>query len=230
MQGYRRIARRAPQSMETTPLPPDQSPDRTADPKQSRPARRSVSRTAITLVAAASVLLAIGIVLTFRPNNSSSGVIKLDPNATEPFNGLTGGTDVVGKSVHGVTYLTFDGNQADLHAGDTPVLINFWSSTCAPCIKEMPALEDAQNAHLGEITIIGIDYLEVPELGQAMITRTGVTYAVGRDPRGTLLRSLGGNALPFSVLVGSDGTILATHAGQLDAAGIEAFIAPALVN
>jgi hypothetical protein len=32
------------------------------------------------------------------------------------------------------------------------------------------------------------------------------------------------------VLVGSDGTILATHAGQLDTAGIEAFIAPALVN
>jgi hypothetical protein len=63
-----------------------------------------------------------------------------------------------------------------------------------------------------------------------MIERTGITYTVGRDPRGTLLRSLGGNALPFSVLVGADGRILATHAGQLDRVEIEDFIAPALVN
>ncbi len=220
--------------METTPPPPDTTPAASpADPgPESRPParRRTVSRTTIALVAAVSVLLAIGIVLTFRPASPGSDVIKLDPDATEPFNGLTGGTDVVGQSVHGVTYLTFDGDQAALHPGDSPVLINFWSSTCAPCIKEMPDLEAAQQAHVGELTIIGIDHLEVPELGLDMIRRTGVTYSVGRDPRGTLLRSIGGNALPYSVLVGSDGTILATHAGQLDAAGIEAFIAPALVN
>lgn len=212
--------------MDTTPLPPEPTP---AAPRP-RAARRTVSRTTIALVAGVSVLLAVGIVLAFRPSNNSSEVIKLDPDATEPFNGLTGGPDVVGQSVHGVTYLNFDGYQAPLHPGDTPVLINFWSSTCAPCIKEMPDLEAAQKAHIGEITVIGIDHLEVPELGLAMIERTGITYAIGRDPRGTLLRSLGGNALPFSVLVDSDGTILATHAGQLDAAGIEAFIAPALVN
>jgi thiol-disulfide isomerase/thioredoxin len=176
------------------------------------------------------LLLAIAIVLAFRPSTPDTDVIKLDPDATEPFNALGTGTDVVGQSVHGVTYLTFDGDQASLHPGDTPVLINFWSSTCAPCIREMPALEAAQQAHSGELTVIGIDHLEVPELGLAMIDRTGVTYAVGRDPRGTLLRSLGGNALPFTVLVGADGQILATHAGQLDPAGIEAFIAPALVN
>jgi thiol-disulfide isomerase/thioredoxin len=219
--------------MDTTPLPPEPSPDRSDGPqaaRPTRPTRRTVSRTTIALVAGLSILLAIGIVLAFRPKDSGTDVIKLDPDATEPFNGLTGGTDVVGRSVHGVTYLTFDGQQAPLHPGDTPVLINFWSSTCAPCIKEMPALEAAQQAHAGEITVIGIDHLEVPELGQDMIRRTGVTYDVGRDPKGTLLRSLGGNALPFSVLVGADGVILAVHAGQLDAAGIDAFIAPALVN
>lgn len=216
--------------METTPLPPDQSPDRTADPHPPRPMRPAVSRSTVALVAGLSILLAIGIVLAVRPKDPGTDVITLDPDATEPFNGLTGGTDVVGQSVHGVTYPTFDGQQAALHPGDTPVLINFWSSTCAPCITEMPALEAAQQAHVGEITVIGIDHLEVPELGQDMIRRTGVTYEVGRDPKGTLLRSLGGNALPFSVLVGADGVILAVHAGQLDAAGIEDFIAPALVN
>lgn len=216
--------------MDTTPLPPE--PTKAAN----RPGapRRSVSRATVALAAGVSVLLAIGIVLTFRSEGRSEGdsveVVKLDPDATEPFNGLTGGPDVVGQSVHGVTYLTFEGDQAQLHPADSPVLINFWSSTCAPCISEMPALEAVQNDHVGEITIIGINHLEVPELGLAMIERTGITYTLGRDPRGTLLRSLGGNALPFSVLVGADGRILDTHAGQLDRVEIEDFIAPALVN
>ena len=212
--------------MDTTPLPPEPTK---ATNRPGAP-RRNVSRATVALAAGVSVLLAIGIVLTFRSEGDSTEVVKLDPDATEPFNGLTGGPDVVGQSVQGVTYLTFEGDQAQLHPADTPVLINFWSSTCAPCISEMPALEAVQNDRVGEITIIGIDHLEVAELGLAMIERTGITYTVGRDPRGTLLRSLGGNALPFSVLVGADGRILDTHAGQLDRAGIEDFIAPALVN
>jgi 1,2-dihydroxy-3-keto-5-methylthiopentene dioxygenase len=39
-----------------------------------------VSRTTIALIAAVSVLLAIGIVLTFRPASPGSDVIKLDPS------------------------------------------------------------------------------------------------------------------------------------------------------
>ena len=215
-------------TMDTTPTPDDDTPA----PAPTGARRRRVSLGAILLVAIFSVALAVGIVLAFRPSGSSTGtgVIKLDPDATEPFNGLTGGTDVVGQSAHGVTYLGFDATQHPIHDGDRPVLLNFWSSTCAPCIREMPALQAASLAQAGAIEVIGIDYVEVPELGQKMIDLTGVTYPVGRDPKGTLMRSFGGNALPYTVLIGRDGTILATHAGALDAAAIDALIAQGLAS
>jgi cytochrome c biogenesis protein CcmG/thiol:disulfide interchange protein DsbE len=79
----------------------------------------------------------------------------------------------------------------------------------------MPALEKVWQASKDDITILGLDYLESPELGQAMADRTGVTYPLGRDEKGTLLRSLGGVGLPYTVLVGKNGTILATHSGAL---------------
>jgi hypothetical protein len=48
-----------------------------------------------------------------------------------------------------------------------------------------------------------------------MADRTGVTYPLGRDLKGTILRSLGGTGLPYTVLVSSNGTILITHSGAL---------------
>lgn len=213
--------------MDTDPLPAEDSPM----PAPTGRRRRGAPLGVVILVAVLSLALAVGIVLAFRPSSSTGGdVIKLDPDATEPFNGLTGGTDVVGKSAHGVDYLGFDGSQNPIHSGDRPVILNFWSSTCAPCIKEMPALDAAFVSQAGAIDVIGIDHVEVPELGRRMIDLTGVTYPVGRDPKGTLLRSFGGNALPYTVLIGRDGRVLATHAGQLDAAALDALIAQGLAS
>ena len=79
----------------------------------------------------------------------------------------------------------------------------------------MPALEKVWQMSKNDITILGLDYVEPVELGQAMAARTGVTYPLGRDTNGSILRSLGGNGLPYTVLVASNGTILATNSGAL---------------
>jgi hypothetical protein len=79
----------------------------------------------------------------------------------------------------------------------------------------MPALEKVWQANRDDIDILGLDYLEPPDLGQVMADRTGVTYPLGRDSKGSILRSLGGTGLPYTVLVAPNGTILATHSGAL---------------
>jgi thiol-disulfide isomerase/thioredoxin len=158
----------------------------------------------------------IALVMSFSGGGSSptADVTKLDPNAKMPPE-FANPNDVTGQRLPKLTYLTFDGETKQLTTDGKPLLINVWSSTCVPCVSEMPALEKVWQASKDDITILGLDYLESPELGQAMADRTGVTYPLGRDEKGTLLRSLGGVGLPYTVLVGRNGTILATHSGAL---------------
>jgi hypothetical protein len=94
----------------------------------------------------------------------------------------------------------------------------------------MPALEKVWQANRSDIDILGLDYLEPPELGQTMADRTGVTYPLGRDVKGSILRSLGGIGLPYTVLVATNGTILATHSGALTEAQLSALVKTATGN
>jgi thiol-disulfide isomerase/thioredoxin len=109
-----------------------------------------------------------------------------------------------------------DGGESSLLSEELskPTVLNFWSSTCAPCLSEMPALE-AVHTSTETVEFIGVDVTDTEEAGAAMLERTGVTYRNARDPKGELLAAFGGTALPFTVLLDDDGTVLAEHSGAL---------------
>jgi len=159
---------------------------------------------------------AIALIVSISGGSSktASDVTKLDPNAQQPPE-FADTNDVTGTRLPKLSYVAFDGSTKDLAPNGKPLLINVWSSTCAPCVTEMPALEKVWQANRADIDILGLDYLEPPDLGQVMADRTGVTYPLGRDSKGSILRSLGGTGLPYTVLVAPNGTILATHSGAL---------------
>ena len=189
--------------MEPAPLPPQP---------------RSALRRYLPLAVAGLIVVgfAIALIVSFSGGSSktASDVTKLDPNAQQPPE-FADTNDVTGTKLPKLTYVTFDGATKELTPNGKPLLLNVWSSTCVPCVSEMPALENVWQANRNDIDVLGLDYFESPELGQAMATRTGVTYPLGRDTKGTILRSLGGVGLPYTVLVSSNGTILATHSGAL---------------
>jgi cytochrome c-type biogenesis protein len=120
-------------------------------------------------------------------------------------------------------FLTADGlgGQATLdqvlQQSGTPVVLNFWSSTCAPCLQEMPAFEQVAVANQGAVQVIGVDVQDTEQAGVEMISRTGVTYQNARDPKGEIFAVFGGTALPRTVVVAADGTVLDAHTGALDA-------------
>jgi thiol-disulfide isomerase/thioredoxin len=179
-------------------------------------------------IGAVAITLAVSVVLAFvgrgSSNNGDRDVIQLDPNATQPFNGLDDGFSPVGQQLPSLMFTTFDGKTSRLGSPGKPIVINFWSSTCAPCIREMPAIEQVWTESQNSVDFIGLDYVEAAEAGQAMIDRTGITYPVGRDPRGTLLRALGGNGLPYTVVVDRNGRIVAAHSGELTRDALQALV------
>ena len=99
----------------------------------------------------------------------------------------------------------------------TPVVLNFWSSTCAPCLQEMPAFQQVSQATQGNISVVGVDVTDTEAAGNEMVARTGVTYRNARDPKSEILGVFGGTALPRTVLIDADGTVVDTHSGALNA-------------
>lgn len=124
----------------------------------------------------------------------------------------------IGDQAPNVALDMIGGNQtqlADIAGIGTPVLVNFWSSTCVPCLKEMPALESVHGDIGTEVTFLGINTQDTESAAKKMIKRTGVTYDNARDPDGSISTRFGALALPRTVLIDAKGEIVATHTGEL---------------
>ncbi len=117
-----------------------------------------------------------------------------------------------------VTFVTFDDDEVPLSSlRGTPTVVNFFSSTCVPCITEMPAFEEVYQEVGGKVAFLGLAVTDRPEDAQALVDQTGVTYPTAQDPNADVITALGGTVLPTTVLLDADGTIVAIRSGPLDA-------------
>jgi peroxiredoxin len=97
------------------------------------------------------------------------------------------------------------------------LLVNFWATWCAPCLKEMPLLVNAQKQYGARgLQIIGPAMDEAKDV-TAMATKLGVNYPVMADfaSAEAAMATLGNKqgALPFSVLIDANGMIVKTVLG-----------------
>lgn len=107
-----------------------------------------------------------------------------------------------------------------------PLVVNFWASTCVPCITEMPAFEAVHQALRDDVAFLGLDVQERVDQGLEMVERTGVTYDLASDFDGFLLaESTPLAVLPSTLFIDEEGRLVATHAGALDEAELRTLIA-----
>jgi cytochrome c biogenesis protein CcmG/thiol:disulfide interchange protein DsbE len=128
-----------------------------------------------------------------------------------------------GKSVPTADFERFDGTKgtfADYEG--TPLVVNFFASWCAPCVREMPDLQQVHSELAGKVTFLGMNNQDRAADGQAIADKAHVTYDLARDPNGDFLSAFGGIVMPTTVFISSDGKVLEVHNGAFSADDLRA--------
>src|SRR4051794_11052540 len=121
----------------------------TEDDKPAPPAPRRVPRGLLWAAALATLVLSIAVVVSFTFEDDSD-VAKLSLSDPEsPLDANQSAQDLPGETIPPLSFARFDpvtrtftssaGSLLDYRGA--PLVINFWASYCAPCIREMPAMQ-----------------------------------------------------------------------------------------
>jgi len=168
-----------------------------------------------------SLLVAVAVIGVFvwtqRPDDVPVDARLTDASAvvTFPNDGL-GNADVEGDPFPEVVLFDVDDNEvatADL-IGE-PLVVNLWYSTCPPCAKELPDFAEV-DAETDDARFIGVNTLDSVEVMERFAGERGVEYDLFRDEFAELADAIGATAMPITLFVTSDGTIV-EQTGPLDA-------------
>jgi len=124
---------------------------------------------------------------------------------------------VVGQIAPDFTITDMNGEVFSLleDAADMPIVLDFWATWCPPCVLEFPFLNHFQAAHADEVIVLGITSEEA-ESEQAIrdfVEERDIIFRVAHDPSREIMESYFVTGIPFVVVIGTDGSVIATHLG-----------------
>lgn len=105
------------------------------------------------------------------------------------------------------------------------VIVNYWATYCAPCVKELPELKKIAHRYRGRAVVLGMDAGETPHHQMRRFMRQkGINYTVAPTQDSTMF-SLGLiYGVPTTYIVSPQGQIVDVHMGAITAAQLENYI------
>jgi len=122
-------------------------------------------------------------------------------------------------SVSELTFKTLSGTDVTLQDAQGPTLINFWSTSCVICIKEMPHLSELYEAHKSDgfqIIAVAMAY-DPPNEVLELAKHLELPFPVALDIKGEASAAFGPiHGTPTSFLLSADGKLVKRYIGAID--------------
>ncbi len=106
----------------------------------------------------------------------------------------------------------------------TPVLLNLWATWCAPCVKEMPLLDELAVEYEGRMRVITVSQdMQGAAKVEPFFAQGGYTMLEPwMDPENELGFAIGGGVMPTTVLYDALGQEIWRVQGEFDWSSEEA--------
>ena len=132
-----------------------------------------------------------------------------------------------GEAAPSAVFKNPDGGDFDLTKfKGVPVLVNLWASWCAPCLKELPTLQQLETAQAkdGQLGVIAVSQDMAPQGSvEAFLAERDIgRFALYHDPQMKLTEALGIQIMPTTILYDAQGKEVWRYVGDLDWNGAEA--------
>ena len=176
------------------------------------------------------VVLLVSVVGGWALSRSSDGV---DANLNRPgvtqTPGIGTNPKLVGKKLEFREVVDVaTGASMTIRPTGTPMVVNFWFSTCEPCKREMPELSTAAQKFDGKVQFVGINPNDSRESAQSFIDEYDVKFSVFLDNEGDMVTAVGLTTFPATYFLDGDGNIIKAKYGELKPGEIETILRDSL--
>ena len=93
--------------------------------------------------------------------------------------------------------------------GGKVLVLNFWGTWCAPCVEEIPSLDQFQRATADAgVVVVGVSIDKNEKLYNAFLKRFPVTFQTARDPEADISASYGTFKIPETYIIDKSGKVV----------------------